>query len=55
MKPETADYLAKARATLDDARQIAMLPLPHVAAREANAALATTARFIDTVAQFVGS
>lgn len=35
MKAETADYLAKARATLADARQIATLPLPHVAAREA--------------------
>ena len=35
MKAETADYLAKARATLADAQQIAALPLPHVAAREA--------------------
>lgn len=35
MKAETADYLAKARATLADAQQIAKLPLPHVAAREA--------------------
>lgn len=35
MKGETADYLEKARATLADARQIAALPLPHVAAREA--------------------
>jgi hypothetical protein len=35
MKPETADYLAKARTTLADAQQIAALPLPHVAAREA--------------------
>lgn len=35
MRAETADYLAKARATLADARQIATLPLPHVAAREA--------------------
>jgi uncharacterized protein (UPF0332 family) len=35
MKAETADYLAKARATLADAQQIATLPLPHVAAREA--------------------
>ena len=35
MKAETADYLAKARAVLADARQIAALPLPHVAAREA--------------------
>lgn len=35
MKVETADYLAKARATLADAQQIATLPLPHIAAREA--------------------
>src|SRR5438067_13509582 len=35
MKPETADYLEKARTTLADAQQIAALPLPHVAAREA--------------------
>ena len=35
MKPETADYLEKARTTLADAQQIAVLPLPHVAAREA--------------------
>jgi uncharacterized protein (UPF0332 family) len=35
MKAETADYLAKARITLADAQQIAALPLPHVAAREA--------------------
>jgi uncharacterized protein (UPF0332 family) len=35
MKAETADYLAKARATLADAQQIAALPLPHIAAREA--------------------
>ena len=35
MKAETADYLAKACATLADARQIAALPLPHVAGREA--------------------
>lgn len=35
MKAETADYLAKARTTLADARQIATLPLPHVAPREA--------------------
>ncbi len=34
MKPETADYLAKARATLADAQMIAALPLPHIAARE---------------------
>jgi uncharacterized protein (UPF0332 family) len=35
VKPETADYLAKARATLADAGQIAILPIPHIAAREA--------------------
>jgi uncharacterized protein (UPF0332 family) len=35
MKAETADYLAKARASLADAQKIAALPLPHVAAREA--------------------
>jgi len=35
MKPETADYLGKAHATLADATKIATLPLPHVAAREA--------------------
>jgi uncharacterized protein (UPF0332 family) len=35
MKPETADYPGKARATLADAAKIATLPLPHVAAREA--------------------
>lgn len=35
MKAETADCLAKAHATLADAQQIATLPLPHVAAREA--------------------
>jgi uncharacterized protein (UPF0332 family) len=35
MKAETADYLAKARATLADAQQIAALPSPHVAGREA--------------------
>jgi uncharacterized protein (UPF0332 family) len=35
MKAETADYLAKARATLADAQKIPALPLPHVAAREA--------------------
>jgi uncharacterized protein (UPF0332 family) len=35
MKAETADYLAKARATLADVQQIATLPLPHIAAREA--------------------
>jgi hypothetical protein len=34
MKAETADYLAKARATLADAQQIATLPLPHIAARD---------------------
>jgi uncharacterized protein (UPF0332 family) len=35
MKAETADYLAKARATLAGAQKIAALPLPHVTAREA--------------------
>ena len=35
MKAETADYLAKASATLADAQQIAALLLPHVAGREA--------------------
>ena len=35
MKAETADYLAKARATLADAQEIAAMPLPHIAAREA--------------------
>jgi uncharacterized protein (UPF0332 family) len=35
MKAETADYLAKARTTLADARHIVALPLPHIAALEA--------------------
>jgi uncharacterized protein (UPF0332 family) len=35
MKTETEMYLSKARATLGDAIQIAALPLPHIAAREA--------------------
>ena len=35
MKPETADYLDKARTCLADARRIATLPLPRLAAREA--------------------
>jgi uncharacterized protein (UPF0332 family) len=35
MKGETADYLDKARTCLADARQIAALPLPRLAAREA--------------------
>ena len=35
MRAETAEYLAKARTTLADTRQIAAIPLPHVAAREA--------------------
>jgi uncharacterized protein (UPF0332 family) len=35
VKPETADCLAKARGCLDGAKQIAGLPLPQVAAREA--------------------
>ena len=39
MKAETADYLAKARATLADAEKIAALPLPHIAAREAYLAI----------------
>lgn len=39
MKPETGDYLAKARATLTDAHQIEALPLPHIAAREAYVAV----------------
>jgi uncharacterized protein (UPF0332 family) len=35
MKPETADYLGKARQCLDDARMIAaLMPLHHVVARE---------------------
>ena len=39
MKAEAADYLAKARATLADAHQIAALPLPSIAAREAYVAV----------------
>lgn len=35
MKAEAADYLDKARSCLADAKQIAALPLPHIAAREA--------------------
>jgi uncharacterized protein (UPF0332 family) len=35
LKPETADCLTKARECLDAAKQIAGLPLPQVAAREA--------------------
>jgi hypothetical protein len=35
MKPEMADCLTKARECLDGAKQIAGLPLPQVAAREA--------------------
>jgi uncharacterized protein (UPF0332 family) len=35
MKAETANFLAKARATLADARRIATVSLPHIAAREA--------------------
>jgi uncharacterized protein (UPF0332 family) len=35
VKPEAADYLDKARSCLADAQQIATLPLPHIAAREA--------------------
>jgi uncharacterized protein (UPF0332 family) len=39
LKPETADYLEKARGALTDARKIAALPLPRVAAREAYLAM----------------
>ena len=39
MKAETADYLAEARAALAYAHQIATLPLPHIAAREAYGAV----------------
>ena len=39
MKAEAADYLAKVRAVLAGAQQIAALPLSHVAAREAYLAL----------------
>jgi uncharacterized protein (UPF0332 family) len=39
MKAETADYLAKACATLVDAHRIAAVPLPHIAAREAYVAV----------------
>ena len=39
MKPETADYLTKARTALADAHKIATLPLPHIAAREAYVAV----------------
>jgi uncharacterized protein (UPF0332 family) len=35
MKPEAADYLAKARDALADGHKIATLPLPHLTAREA--------------------
>src|SRR6516165_9409236 len=35
LRAETADYLAKARATFADARQVATLPPSHVAGREA--------------------
>ena len=35
MKPETADYLAKARECLDAAKTINAFPLPQVAAKEA--------------------
>ncbi|MEO9191407.1 MAG: HEPN domain-containing protein [Acetobacteraceae bacterium] len=35
MKPESADYLAKARECLDAAKAINALPLPQVAAKEA--------------------
>lgn len=35
MKPESADYLAKARECLDAAKTINAFPLPQVAAKEA--------------------
>ena len=36
MKPETADYLGKARQSLDEAKQIAaLMPLHHIVARTA--------------------
>jgi uncharacterized protein (UPF0332 family) len=35
VKPESADYLAKARECLDAARTIIAIPLPQVAAKEA--------------------
>jgi hypothetical protein len=35
LRPETADYLDKARTCLADAQRIAALPLPRFAAREA--------------------
>jgi uncharacterized protein (UPF0332 family) len=34
-EPEAANYLDKARSCLADGQQIATLPLPHIAAREA--------------------
>ncbi len=34
MTPEAANHIARARDTLIDARTIASLPLPHIAARE---------------------
>jgi hypothetical protein len=35
VKPETADYLAKARECLDAAKAVIAFPLPQVAAKEA--------------------
>jgi len=35
VRPESADYLAKARECLDAARAIIAIPLPQVAAKEA--------------------
>jgi hypothetical protein len=35
VRPEAADNIDKARSSLADAQQIATLPLPHIAAREA--------------------
>lgn len=44
MKPETADYLAKARECLDAAKAINAFPLPQVAAKEAYLAAYHAAR-----------
>jgi len=52
MKAEAADYLAKGRATLADARRIAGLPLPHVAAREAYLAMLHAAEVLGGLAEF---
>jgi len=35
MTPEVRDYLSTARRCLADAKRLAMLPMPHIAAREA--------------------